>query len=92
MNASLHDVKISWDIGEKRKESNVTNALIPVVSMISKGNVERVWYEKSSRYEFECSFALINLRANAQDHVFTSLKLASVTYILILFCEENMFT
>ena len=139
MNASLHQVKISWNVGDQKKESNVTIASIPVVSMIrigrlsenfisksqfandilgfkaeakigscgfftkcsaasnnrrklAKGNVEGVWFETSDELDaFESSFAMLNLRGNGKEHVDASLRLASATDILILFCHEDMF-
>ena len=139
MNTSLHHVKISWFVGDKRKETGVTLASVPVVSVVrigrmskrfiskselandvlgfdhnarigscgfftrksaasnnrrklSKGNIEGVWYEKFHGLDsFESSFTFLNLRGNALDHVDTSLKLASATDILILFCDRDMF-
>ena len=59
---------------------------------LAEGNVEGMWYEKSYRSNaFESSFTLLNLRGNAQNHIQTSLKLASATDTLILFCDEDMF-
>ena len=139
MQKSLHHIKTSWYINNKRKESSVTIAGIPVVSMIrigemterfcsksklandileikfdatkgscgfftkfsaasndrrklAEGNVEGVWYETlNDSGVFGSSFTLLNLRGNAQNHIETSLKLASATDILMLFFDEDMF-
>ena len=59
---------------------------------LAEGNIDGIWYQNSDKLgTFACSFTLLNLSGNSQDHVDTSLILASATDLLILFCDEDMF-
>ena len=47
MNTSLHHVNISWFVGDKRKESAITFALVPVVSVVRIGKLTESFISKS---------------------------------------------
>ena len=59
---------------------------------VAKGTVEGMWYEgKSNDDKFPASFGLLNLRGDALEHIETASTVASVSDILIMFCDKNMF-
>ena len=59
---------------------------------VAKGTVEGMWYEgKSSDDKFPASFGLLNLRGNALEHIETASTVASVSDVLVMFCDKGMF-
>ena len=59
---------------------------------VAKGTVEGMWYEgKSSDDRFPASFGLLNLRGDALDNIETASTVASVSDVLVMFCDQDMF-
>ena len=58
----------------------------------AKGTVEGIWFEgKSNLDKFPASFGLLNLRGDAFQHVQTATTLASVSDVVFMFCDRDMF-
>ena len=59
---------------------------------VAKGTVEGMWYEgKSNDDKFPASFGLLNLRGDALEYMETAATLASVSDVLFMFCDKDMF-
>ena len=59
---------------------------------VAKGTVEGMWYEgKLNDDKFRESFGLLNLRGDALEHMETAATLASVSDVLFMFCDKDMF-
>ena len=59
---------------------------------VAKGTVEGMWYEgKSNDDKFPASFGLLNLRGDALEHMETAATLASISDLLFMFCDKDMF-
>ena len=58
----------------------------------AKGTVEGMWFEgKSNLDNFPASFGLLNLRGDALQHIQTATTLASVSDVVLMFCDGDMF-
>ena len=70
------------------KESLASNGLREA----SEGTVEGIWFEgKSNLDKFPASFGLLNLRGDALQHIQTATTLASLSDIVFMFCDEDIF-
>ena len=61
---------------------------------VSAGTIEGVWYQelnKNSSFSYPMSFGLLNLRGDALDYPESSSTLASISDVLFIFCDNDMF-
>ena len=58
----------------------------------AKGTVEGMWFERKSNLDkFPTSFGLLNLRGDALQHTQTATTLASISDVVFMFCDADMF-
>ena len=58
----------------------------------AKGTVEGLWYEgKSNNDKLSASFGLLNLRGDALEHMETASTVVSVSDVVLIFCEKDLF-
>ena len=139
MDVSLRQVKTAWMNGSHIVEGDVTNAPIPIFSLIdcrkqssksfsksklandlfkfkcdnefgscgfftthslssngsrtlAEGTVEGMWFEVNPNdKKFQASFGLLNLRGNCLQNRQTATTLASVSDVVFIFCNGDMF-
>ena len=59
---------------------------------VANGTVEGLWYEgKPNDDKFPASFGLLNLRGDALEHMETASTVVSVSDVVFMFCEKDMF-
>ena len=59
---------------------------------VAKGTVEGMWYErKSNDDKFSAPFGLLNLRGDALEYIETASTVTSVSDVVIMFCDKDMF-
>ena len=58
----------------------------------AKGTVEGMWFERKSNLDkFPTSFGHLNLRGDALQHTQTATTLASISDVVFMFCDADMF-